>query len=190
MTQALQLDVAGTPQAWLSPQQAARLVYTQDVAWTTGPVLTVLHGGTSRLTGIQSVMEVPSILATRSRAGFDQAACTPSLTRHNHKLFARDRHLCGYCGQTFAAKSLTREHVFPVARGGRDVWTNVVTACVACNHRKAARTPEEANMPLLYLPYTPNWFEDFILRRSGRRVLADQMEFLMSRVPASSRLHA
>jgi hypothetical protein len=39
---------------------------------------------------------------------------------------------------------------------------------------------------LLYAPYVPSLWEDFILR--NRRILADQMEFLMSHVPRSSRL--
>jgi len=48
----------------------------------------------------------------------------------------------------------------------------------ACNHKKADRTPEEAGMKLLAVPYTPNLAEYLIL--SNRRILADQMEFLLS----------
>ena len=62
----------------------------------------------------------------------------------------------------------------------------VNSACRPCNHRKSHRTPEQAHMPLLYAPYVPSLWEDFILR--NRRILADQMEFLMSHVPRSSRL--
>ena len=64
---------------------------------------------------------------------------------------------------------------------------NLVTACGPCNGRKADRTPEEAGMPLVYLPYVPSLHEDMILR--GRRILADQMDFLLASVPRSSRLH-
>jgi len=64
----------------------------------------------------------------------------------------------------------------------------VVTACKSCNHRKGNRTPEQAHMGLLYAPYVPSLWEDFILR--NRRILADQMEFLMSHLPKTSRLHA
>ena len=35
-------------------------------------------------------------------------------------------------------------------------------------------------MSLLYLPYTPSLHEDMI---PGRRILADQMEFLLASVP-------
>jgi hypothetical protein len=43
-------------------------------------------------------------------------------------------------------------------------------------------------MPLLYVPYVPNRHEHFILR--NRRILADQMEYLLAGVPRTSRLHA
>jgi hypothetical protein len=43
-------------------------------------------------------------------------------------------------------------------------------------------------MPLLYTPYVPTLWEDFILR--NRRILADQMEFLRAHVPRNSRLAA
>ena len=82
---------------------------------------------------------------------------------------------------------LTREHIVPFAQQGIDNWMNVVTACKPCNHRKSSRTPEQARMPLLYAPYVPSLWEDFILR--NRRILADQMEFLMMHLPLSSRLH-
>jgi hypothetical protein len=71
--------------------------------------------------------------------------------------------------------------------GGIDTWMNCITACRACNGRKGNRMPEEARMSLLYLPYVPSLHEDMILR--GRRILVDQMDFLLASVPRSSRLH-
>ena len=109
----------------------------------------------------------------------------PGLT--NSKLFARDRNVCAYCGGHFHEDELTREHIIPFAQKGIDTWMNVVTACRPCNHRKSSRTPEQAGMALLYAPYVPSLWEDFILR--NRRILADQMEFLMAHLPQSSRLH-
>lgn len=47
---------------------------------------------------------------------------------------------------------LTFDHVVPHSRGGAKSWTNIVTACKACNHKKANKTPKEANMPLLKKP--------------------------------------
>jgi len=43
-------------------------------------------------------------------------------------------------------------------------------------------------MKLHYVPYVPNRYEAFFL--SNRKILADQMEFLLLRVPKSSRMHA
>ena len=109
----------------------------------------------------------------------------PGLT--NPMLFARDRHVCAYCGGRFQSRDLSRDHVRPVSRGGRDSWTNSVTACRGCNTRKGNRSPEQADMPLLYVPYVPNRHEHFILR--NRRILVDQMEYLLAGVPRTSRLH-
>jgi hypothetical protein len=64
----------------------------------------------------------------------------------------------------------------------------MVTACKDCNAYKGSRTPEEAGMPLYYLPYAPNLYEARIL--DGRNILADQMEFLLAGVPQGSRVLA
>jgi 5-methylcytosine-specific restriction endonuclease McrA len=71
--------------------------------------------------------------------------------------------------------------VHPVSRGGRDIWENVVSACYACNSRKGNRTPQQAGMPLLAVPYRPSWIEHLIL--SNRNILADQMAFLKAQLP-------
>jgi hypothetical protein len=188
MNMVLQVDKAGTPQDWLTLEGAAKVICSGHMAWSLGDPIATLRGGRSRLTGEVSRLAIPAIVATDGMANFNLADCVPPLTNHNRKLFTRDRHLCAYCGEQFDAGLLTREHIMPVSRGGKDVWTNVVTACKACNNRKSARTPEEAHMPLLYLPYAPNWFEDFVLQRGGKRILADQMEFLIHRVAEKSRL--
>ena len=102
----------------------------------------------------------------------------------NTTLFKRDAHRCLYCGNIFQYSELSRDHIIPLAYGGRDVWTNVVTACKRCNNHKGARTPEAANMLLLAIPFRPSRVEYIILR--GRTIMADQMEFLISCIPRSS----
>lgn len=188
MLKVLKVDASGTPQEWLTPERAASLMVGGDVSWSTGQTIVRLHGGWNRV-GEQSFLDIPAVVGTHGCASINLAGCVPNLGRHsNLKLFERDRHLCAYCGTKFPRSTLTRDHVMPVSRGGKDEWTNVVTACGRCNSHKAAKTPEEANMPLLYVPYAPNWFEDFILQMGGRKILADQMEFLASRLPAHSRV--
>lgn len=188
MLKVLKVDVAGTPQSWLTPEQAAGVITTDDVVWSTGQNIVRLRGGWNQK-GERSFLDIPAVIGTRGQAPLNLADCVPSLGRHsNAKLFERDQCLCAYCGTLFGKDSLTRDHVMPISRGGQDEWTNVVTACGRCNSHKAAKTPDEAGMPLLYVPYTPNWFEDFILQQGARRILADQMEFLIGRVSAASRL--
>jgi hypothetical protein len=182
----LQLDVSGRPQAWITPREAAILYASDGVAWTLGKAFHVLRGGIQRATGVQSRIEVHPIIAVRGSIPCRAWRHTPTIS--NPKLFVRDRHVCAYCGGFFAFEELTREHIVPVSRGGVDSWMNCITACRACNGRKADRLPEEAHMSLLYLPYVPSLHEDMILR--GRRIFVDQMDFLLASVPRSSRLHA
>ena len=181
----LQLDVSGRPQAWISAKDAAVLYASDGVAWSLGTTCQVLRGGIQRSTGRQSTIAVHPIIAVRGAVPSRAWRIEPALT--NPKLFTRDRHLCAYCGDVYHFDELTREHIRPVSRGGRDVWMNCITACRHCNGRKGNRTPEEARMTLLYLPYVPSLHEDMILR--GRRILADQMDFLLASVPRNSRLH-
>jgi 5-methylcytosine-specific restriction endonuclease McrA len=181
----LQLDVSGRPQAWLTPREAALLYASDAIAWTLGEPVAVLRGGIQRLTGRQSRIELHAIVAVRGSVPSRAWRTVPALT--NTKLFARDRHVCAYCGGHFHAEDLTREHIVPTSRGGDDGWKNCITACRTCNGRKGSRLLHEAHMELLFLPYVPSLHEDMILR--GRRILVDQMEFLMASVPSHSRLH-
>ncbi len=75
-----------------------------------------------------------------------------NLTRQN--IFKRDNNECQYCG---TRKELTIDHVIPRARGGKDTWTNLVTACKKCNARKGDFMPEEANMLLRKKPHKPSY---------------------------------
>lgn len=69
-------------------------------------------------------------------------------------IFLRDGYSCAYCGTT-NPDILTIDHVLPRSRRGKDTWENLVSSCYACNSRKANRTPEEAQMPLLITPMNP-----------------------------------
>jgi len=182
----LKLSAQGLPQSWISLEEAVIHYAAGDVRWESGAEVAVFHGGTNAITGELSVITVNSIIGTRGVPNINPFDLKPSLT--NAKLFARDRNICAYCGDHFHETELTREHIRPFGQQGVDHWMNVVTSCKSCNHRKGNRTPEQAHMPLLYAPYVPSLWEDFILR--NRRILSDQMEFLMAHVPKSSRLLA
>ncbi len=183
LKQILALDIAGAPRKWVSAETAVCYYARSLVVWEHGARAAVFRGGWQR-NGARSHVNVAAIVAVAGLRVTAEHQRAPLLT--NDKLFARDRHLCAYCGVSQHGRGLSRDHVIPVSRGGRDTWMNLVTACRACNTRKGNRTPEEAGMPLLYLPYVPSRWEDFIL--VNRHILADQMEYLLAKVPASSRL--
>ena len=187
--QVLRTDVSGMPLEWVGYQDAVRLYYLEQVAYSCGSLLYRIHGGINAKTGKRSVIEVNSIIAThgRNHALTKQRDCyVPPL--NNPALFKRDSQLCLYCGVTFRPRNLSRDHVTPLIQGGEDGWNNVVTACRRCNNHKAGRTPEQAGMQLLAVPFTPTHAEYIYLQ--GRRVLADQMEFLRAHFPRTSPLHA
>lgn len=70
------------------------------------------------------------------------------------EVFRRDGYVCQYCGKH--TPELTIDHVIPRHMGGRHIWTNVVAACPACNHRKGGRTSEEAHMFPMNIPQEPS----------------------------------
>ncbi|HKJ94014.1 MAG TPA: HNH endonuclease [Gammaproteobacteria bacterium] len=175
------------PLEWITYQDAARLYYLGQVVYSCGVALYRLHGGYNAVTGRRSVIDVNSIVATD---GTLQASLkghpgyVPPL--NNATLFRRDDGLCMYCGERFRFAELSRDHVRPVSRGGADRWNNVVAACKRCNNHKGDRTPEQAGMQLLAVPFTPTHAEYVYLQ--GRRILADQMEFLRAHFPRRSPL--
>ncbi len=184
----LRTDIAGMPLEWIDYKEAARLYHQDQVAYTCGTPIYQLCGGTNAQTGSRTVLEVNSIVATIGQAGNPghvRRDYVPPL--NNQTLFRRDAYVCLYCGHRLAARELSRDHVRPFSQGGKDVWTNVVTACRRCNNLKAARTPEQAKMQLLAVPFTPTYAEYIFLK--GRRVLFDQMEYLLAHFPRTSPLH-
>lgn len=54
----------------------------------------------------------------------------------------RDKFSCQYCGEQFSSAELTYDHVIPRSAGGRTVWDNILTCCVACNTKKQAQMPK------------------------------------------------
>lgn len=185
--QVLRTDVSGMPLEWINYQEAVRLYHLEQVMYTCGTLLYRVHGGTNAISGRRSVIEVNSIIATQGGAYAYLKArqnYVPPLT--NAALFRRDVNLCLYCGNNFAPRDLSRDHVTPMVQGGTDTWNNVVSACKRCNHHKGGRTPEQAGLQLLAIPFTPNHAEYVYLQ--GRRILADQMDFLCAHFPRTSPL--
>lgn len=187
MSRILTLDSQGTPHRWVSHQDA--IVYHAKglVAWQLGEGEgdVAFRGGENRITGMQSrIVTAPIIAVKGESAAAKRMNKPPSLT--NRELFRRDNYMCAYCGDIFKELNLTRDHVHPRSKGGLDKWTNVVTACEDCNHRKDDHLLQDCGMELLYVPYAPNRAEALVLE--NRVILGCQMDYLRSFIPEHSRV--
>ncbi len=99
-------------------------------------------------------MKLPSVISLKE---YVQHNRRPAFTRFN--VFLRDRFVCQYCWQGFPTHELTFDHVVPRSKGGRTEWTNVVTACAACNLAKSNMSLREAGMSLRQRPMQPSNYQ-------------------------------
>ncbi len=86
------------------------------------------------------------------------------LNRHN--IFKRDQNQCQYCGKT---RELTLDHLIPRSKGGKFVWTNLVTACLSCNAKKGDKLISETDLVLNKNPIKPS-FIMFLKKLSHRQI--------------------
>jgi len=105
-------------------------------------------------------MALPSVISLKDYVTLSRH---PAFTRFN--VFLRDSFSCQYCGVGFPTEDLTFDHVVPRSRGGRTLWSNVVTACGPCNLVKGNRMPKDARMLPLRQPNRPTAYE---LQENGR----------------------
>ena len=66
-------------------------------------------------------------------------------------ILERDKNVCAYC----KGYATTVDHIVPRCQNGKSTWLNTVASCQKCNLRKGGRTPNEANMKLLFYPFAP-----------------------------------
>jgi 5-methylcytosine-specific restriction endonuclease McrA len=181
----LRTDVSGMPLEWVGYQEAVKLITLDQVFYSLGKTLYQIRGGINAISGLQSMVSVDAIIATvghHPHKHLFASGYVPPLS--NQSLFRRDQNLCLYCGLQFPNSLLSRDHVHPLSQGGQDRWVNVVTACKRCNNHKAGRTPEQAGMQLLAIPFCPTHAEYIYLQ--GRKILNDQMDFLLAHFPRNS----
>ncbi|MEP1032089.1 HNH endonuclease [Ekhidna sp.] len=103
-----------------------------------------------RLRSISQSFPFPSIIIVKYYINIPYKGVV--MSRHN--IFKRDGGKCQYCG---ARKELTIDHVVPRSKGGKSIWTNLVTACKQCNSRKSDFTLEKIGMQLTKAPIKPNY---------------------------------
>lgn len=81
-------------------------------------------------------LAVPKVIALRT---FVHISAEPKFCRRS--ILLRDRFRCQYCGNRFDSEDLTFDHVVPRAAGGLTEWSNILSACVACNKAKRDGMP-------------------------------------------------
>ena len=116
----------------------------------------------------------PEVILLTGYEGLGERAVV--FSRRN--LFKRDRFTCQYCGAQPGPEELTIDHVAPRSRGGVSSWENCVLACVACNKRKADRSPADAGLALRRAPRKPSWRS---LARIEPRIRRESWEQFLSR---------
>lgn len=145
-------------------RKAARVVewFDNKVIWV-GPVKIVNAvfqdnelGGGLVVRETMAIIKAPAVIQVFGflrigRKGY------PSPTTSN--VIARDGYQCmnTKCGKLLRhdVKKLTKDHILPLSKGGKNVWENVTTLCQKCNNRKSDRTLEEMGWKLIKPPHCP-----------------------------------
>lgn len=102
-------------------------------------------------------VDVHQVAAIKTTAYRPWAGKTMDSYASTNAILTRDNWTCAYC----EAPASTVDHIVPQSRSGPSTFGNQVAACFDCNNAKANRTPTEAGMRLLHLPYVHDpWAED------------------------------
>lgn len=143
MKETLLLNASGEPLRVISWQRAISLAMRGKVE--------VLERYESLLRSAHHSYVMPAVVRLRV---YQRQPRGVAFSRYN--VFRRDQFTCQYCGAQPGLSALTFDHVVPRARGGGTHWANIVTACGACNNRKADRSLEASKMHLARWPAAPD----------------------------------
>src|SRR5262249_36006095 len=94
------IDAQGQPVRWAHLMRAARYYAAGKVLTDLGENLFSMTGGLQEDSGLRSEFITSSIVMIRGRHRIPLGHAHVGLTKH--RLFARDRHICAYCGDHFA----------------------------------------------------------------------------------------
>jgi 5-methylcytosine-specific restriction endonuclease McrA len=124
---------------------------------------------------VRASFQIPSVIRLKS---YVRPRNTGAVRFCRENVYIRDNFTCQYCGLRHPTKILTMDHVVPVSHNGPKNWTNVVTACRNCNQRKANRTPDKANMPLMKEPRMPSWLPNQEIQFTSGQVPPAWLQYL------------
>ncbi|MBI4375687.1 MAG: HNH endonuclease [Elusimicrobia bacterium] len=95
-------------------------------------------------------LAIPDVIALKF---FDEVPPAQEVPFTRRNIYQHYGYRCCYCGRRFPTSELNLDHVIPRSRGGATDWSNIVTACIPCNLKKANRLPAESGMRLI-IPLT------------------------------------
>ena len=82
------------------------------------------------------------------------------------RVLYRDNFRCQYCGATANEARLEVDHITPLAKGGSNDESNLITACSICNNGKSANELSKQE------------FEGIYLKRLQREILAYMDDYI------------
>ncbi|MBU2609059.1 MAG: HNH endonuclease [Chloroflexi bacterium] len=132
----------------------------------------MLENGVGFVHSARQTFPIPSVI----KIAYMVKRPRPQRKLTRFEIFNRDRFTCQYCGKQ--THQLTIDHVIPRYRGGPHTWENMVSACSACNRRKAGRTPKEAGMRLLHPPNPPRDKHRFYVPHNYRQIRQEWQKYL------------
>ncbi|ACZ39060.1 HNH endonuclease [Sphaerobacter thermophilus] len=147
------------------------------------------------LSGKAEVLEAYDVTVASARQRFDAPSVIrlaylirrprPRVKLCRREIFIRDDYTCQYCGTR--THDLTIDHVVPRSRGGGHTWSNLVSACRVCNHRKGGKTLAEARLTLRREPFEPRPGRYYTIQRAlNSRVNPDWLPFIPGYEPLKS----
>ena len=117
MSLVLVVDKGGMPKDWVNYELAACYYAKEKVIWELGCKIVTLRGGHNSI-GEQSKIAISSIIGVSGPILSDKFYNQQTVYADRMTLYARDWHICAYCGDEFSTSQLTIDHVMPKSRGG------------------------------------------------------------------------
>lgn len=94
---------------------------------------------------------IPAVIKLTTFDGLPKAKVSYS----KRAILERDNFSCQYCGDKLSYKTVTIDHVFPRAHGGKTTFENTVASCFPCNNKKGSRLVGQSGLRLRKKPKKP-----------------------------------
>lgn len=138
----LLLNQSYQPLMTLSAKRAIILSFSNKVD--------VIEEYSEQVNSIALSIFLPSIIRLKNYVRFTKK----NIPLNRKNILKRDNHTCQYC--LSESNFMTVDHIIPKDKGGKDLWENLVTACVPCNTKKGNKLLKDLNMKLQKKPRKPS----------------------------------